>query len=114
MVNNTEITISDSARNRIAKLQQIPRNKDKHLRLVVHSGGCNGFRYEFLLDDKIDEKADLKIENNGQIIATIDEMSLSLLKGSQIDFIEDFGASFFKVTNPNASSSCGCGDSFSV
>lgn len=110
---NKNIVISESAKNRILELQEKPENKDKHLRITVFGGGCNGMRYEFALDNKVN-KEDFVIKENKNTILTIDDISLGFLKGSEIDFVRDLGSSYFKVQNPNAKSSCGCGDSFSV
>jgi len=82
------------------------------LRLAVTGGGCSGFQYDFLLDDtRTDE--DLAIEKNG-VTVLIDTMSLEFLKGSQIDYVDEMIGAAFKVKNPNATASCGCGTSFSV
>ena len=101
------------AKERIAELQAKAGNENKHLRITVFGGGCSGLRYDFTLDDKINDD-DFKIANNNKIVLTIDETSLNFLNGSEIDFVKELGSSYFKVKNPNATSSCGCGDSFSV
>jgi iron-sulfur cluster assembly accessory protein len=82
------------------------------LRLAVTGGGCSGFQYDFLLDDtRTDE--DLAIEKNG-VTVLIDTMSLEFLKGSEIDYVDEMIGAAFKVKNPNATASCGCGTSFSL
>src|SRR5277367_6170840 len=82
------------------------------LRLAVTGGGCSGFQYNFALDDsRLDE--DLVIERDGAVVL-IDPVSLDFLKGSEIDFVDDLIGASFKVNNPNATSSCGCGTSFAV
>jgi len=108
-----EITLSDSAKQRIEELQLKSGNENKHLRITVFGGGCNGLRYEFALDDKVNDD-DIRIGDNDKIFLTIDEVSIGFINGGLVDFTRDLGSSYFKIINPNAKSSCGCGDSFSV
>lgn len=111
------VSLSKSARDRILELKLKDGNENKHLRIAVLGGGCSGFRYEFALKDALEDAVnedDFKIEYENKAILAIDETSLNFINGSEIDFVEDLGSSYFKVTNPNAKSSCGCGDSFSV
>ena len=82
------------------------------LRLAVTGGGCSGFQYDFCLDDSRADD-DLVIEKAGARIL-IDPVSLDFLKGAEIDFVEEMIGASFKVKNPNATASCGCGTSFSV
>lgn len=82
------------------------------LRVAVEGGGCSGFQYKFDLVDAAQED-DVKIERDGAA-AVVDVVSLALLKGSEIDFSDELAGAEFKVRNPNAKSSCGCGVSFSV
>jgi iron-sulfur cluster assembly accessory protein len=82
------------------------------LRVAVEGGGCSGFQYKFDLVDTV-ENDDLKVELDGAT-ALVDEMSLVLLNGSVIDFADELAAAEFRVKNPNAKSSCGCGVSFSI
>ena len=82
------------------------------LRVAVTGGGCSGFQYNFELDGvKADD--DLVLERDGAVVL-IDTMSLDFLKGAEIDFVDDLIGASFKIHNPNAQSSCGCGTSFSV
>lgn len=82
------------------------------LRVAVTGGGCSGFQYSFALDDaKLDD--DVVIERDGAVVL-VDPMSLDFLKGAQLDFVDDLIGAAFKINNPNATSSCGCGTSFSV
>jgi iron-sulfur cluster assembly accessory protein len=76
-------------------------------RIAVKGGGCSGFKYDFIFDDKIDEN-DLKHQN-----IVIDKSSFDMLKGSDVDFSEELIGNSFKITNPRTKSSCGCGVSFS-
>jgi len=82
------------------------------LRVAVTGGGCSGFQYDFLIDDT-KTGDDLVIEKAGAVVL-IDPMSLDFLKGSEIDFADEMIGASFKVKNPNATASCGCGTSFSV
>ncbi|MET0271643.1 MAG: iron-sulfur cluster assembly accessory protein [Phenylobacterium sp.] len=86
--------------------------RDVLLRVAVDGGGCSGFQYRFDLVDAA-EAADLKVETDGAA-ALVDEISLALLKGSVIDYVDELAGAEFKIRNPNAKSSCGCGVSFSI
>ena len=87
------------------------QGKPPVLRLAVDGGGCAGFSYRFALGDL--EEGDAVTVTDG-VTLVVDPVSLGLVEGSQVDYVEDLGGSSFKVTNPNASSGCGCGSSFSV
>jgi len=80
--------------------------------VAVEGGGCSGFQYQFDLVDS-SEADDLRVERDGAA-ALVDAVSLALLKGSEIDFVDELAGAEFKVRNPNAKSSCGCGVSFSI
>ena len=82
------------------------------LRVAVEGGGCSGFQYQFDLVEGV-EADDLKIERDGAA-ALVDVVSLALLKGSEIDFVDELAGAEFKIRNPNAKSSSGCGVSFSI
>ena len=82
------------------------------LRVAVEGGGCSGFQYQFDLVDSANDD-DIRVECDGSA-ALVDEMSLVLLKGSEIDFVDELAGAEFRVRNPNAKSSCGCGVSFSI
>ena len=82
------------------------------LRLAVDGGGCAGFTYKFELADAAAD-GDAVAETDG-VTLIVDPVSLDLVRGSAVDFVEDLGGAAFKVTNPNAASGCGCGSSFSV
>ena len=105
------VVLTERAARRIAAILKEEPDKTM-LRLAVTGGGCSGFQYDFLFDDaRADD--DLLIERAGAVVV-IDSVSLDFLKGSQIDFVEEMIGASFKVTNPNATASCGCGTSFSV
>lgn len=107
-----EIRISDSAARRIATLVKEDGNPSAMFRVAVSGGGCSGFQYGFSLDDrKTDED---RLFHHGDVAVVIDETSLDLLNGSEVDFVEDLIGSYFSIKNPNAASTCGCGSSFSL
>ena len=105
------MTLSPSAAARVAAIAA-KQGKPAVLRLAVEGGGCSGFQYKFGLDDGPDAD-DLVIEQGG-VTLVVDSMSLELVAGSEVDYVESLGGSAFKVTNPNASAGCGCGSSFAV
>ena len=105
------VTLSDRAARRIADILK-GETQPTALRLAVTGGGCSGFQYNFALDDaQLDE--DIVVEKNGAKVL-IDPVSLDFLAGAEIDFTDDLIGQAFKVNNPNATASCGCGTSFSV
>jgi iron-sulfur cluster insertion protein len=105
------ITLSPSAAVRIRQIAE-REGRPVMLRVAVEGGGCSGFQYQLDLVDEA-QPGDLKIERDGAT-AVIDEISMVLLKGSEIDFVDELAGAEFKVRNPNAKSSCGCGVSFSI
>jgi iron-sulfur cluster insertion protein len=105
------VTLSASAAKRIKALNS-QAGTDQMFRITVSGGGCSGFQYEFKLDDQLNDD-DLTFERDGSVLVT-DETSLDLIAGSEVDFVEDLMGAYFQVRNPNATSSCGCGTSFSV
>ena len=107
----TDITLSAAAAQRIRKIADA-EGRDLMLRLAVDGGGCSGFQYKFDLVEA-GEPDDLKIERDGAA-ALVDEVSMVLLQGSEIDFVDELAGAEFRVHNPNAKSSCGCGVSFSI
>jgi iron-sulfur cluster assembly accessory protein len=105
------VTVSSRAAKQIAAILA-SEPAPAMLRLAVTGGGCSGFSYNFALDEtRMDD--DLLVEEGGAKIL-IDPVSLDFLAGSEIDFTDDLMGQAFKVNNPNATSSCGCGTSFSV
>jgi iron-sulfur cluster insertion protein len=107
-----QVTLSASAAKRVAELKVQENMPDSFLRLAVSGGGCSGFQYGFSFD-QAKNADDLIFERDG-VALVIDEVSLELVKGAEIDFVEDMMGSAFQVKNPNAASSCGCGNSFSI
>ena len=107
-----QVTLTENAARRVKKLREMEGNPDLMLRLSVSGGGCSGFSYGFSLDGQKTE--DDQTFSFYDVTMVIDTVSLDLLAGSTIDFVEDLMGSAFSVTNPNATSTCGCGSSFSV
>jgi iron-sulfur cluster insertion protein len=108
----THPTLSESAARRVTTLKTRQGNPDLLLRLSVDGGGCSGFQYKFGFDTmaRVD---DLVVERDG-VQMVVDAVSLPFLDGAVVDYVETLGAAAFQVKNPSASSSCGCGSSFSV
>lgn len=105
------VTLSQSAADRVAWIAA-RQGKPAVLRLSVEGGGCSGFQYRYGLADAIE--ADDNIIALGEVKLVVDPMSLDLVDGSEVDFVESLGGSAFRITNPQAASGCGCGASFSV
>ena len=106
----TQISLSPSAAKRVAFIAS-KQGKPAVLRLSVDGGGCAGFSYRFALGEQ--EESDAATSTDG-VTLVVDPISLDLVDGSLVDYVEDLGGASFKVTNPNAASGCGCGSSFSV
>ena len=105
-----QIEITKNAQNHIANI--IKQDNARYFRITVLGGGCAGFQYKFEID-KIKKDDDI-LFNTDKISLLIDSTSLDLIKGSKIDYVKELIGSSFKITNPQASSSCGCGTSFSM
>ena len=105
-----QIQLTESAARRVAAIAG-RQGKPAVLRLSVDGGGCAGFTYRFELGEPANDDA---IAETDGVRLVVDPVSLDLVEGSAVDFVEDLGGSAFKVTNPNAQSGCGCGSSFSV
>lgn len=112
MTKDAPFTISESAAKRVRHLIESEGNPKLKLRIAVQGGGCSGFQYDFKLDEAT-EDGDIVVERGGATVV-IDETSLLYMIGSEVDYAEELVGSYFKITNPNAQSSCGCGTSFSV
>jgi iron-sulfur cluster insertion protein len=111
VMSETSFSVSDSAAKRIAFLAS-KEAKPVMMRVAVLGGGCSGFQYNFSFEEQRNDD-DLVIERNGASVL-VDATSLELLKGSELDYVEEMVGAAFQVKNPNATSSCGCGNSFSV
>jgi len=106
------ITISDSAARRITALKAQEAAEGAFLRIAVSGGGCSGFQYGLSFDEET--SPDDVVFEHGGIRVVVDDVSLELLNGSEVDFVEDMMGASFQIKNPNAASSCGCGNSFSI
>ena len=105
------LTLAPNAARRIAAIAA-RQGKQAMLRLSVEGGGCSGFQYKFALAEAR-EPDDVVADTDG-VLLLVDPVSLDLVGGATVDFVESLGGSAFQVTNPNAASGCGCGTSFSV
>lgn len=107
------IQVTDAAENRLKSLLEDEGKLDTHgLRMKVVGGGCSGLRYELSFDDQMKE-IDTEIES-GPVKIIVDEKSALYLVGTVLDFVDSLQESGFKINNPNASNTCGCGDSFAA
>ena len=106
------LTLSAAAAARVAELRRQQGNDGLMLRITVSGGGCSGFQYSFGFDDTVRDD-DLTFGRDG-VTVVVDDISLDLLDGSEIDFVDELIGASFQVRNPNAKSSCGCGTSFAV
>lgn len=111
MTSPQDIFMTENAARRVAEIAT-KLGKPAILRLSVEGGGCSGFQYKFGLADIV-EADDIRTEGEGASLV-VDPVSLDLVRGSAVDFVESLGGKSFQVTNPNAQSGCGCGSSFSV
>ena len=107
------LRLSESAARHIVRIVAAESNPALMVRLAVMGGGCSGFQYKFDFDTKADPAEDEIFERDGARLV-VDKTSLELLKGSEIDYSESLMDAGFKVKNPNAKSSCGCGTSFTT
>lgn len=106
------LVFTDAAATKVAQLLSEEENSELNLRVFISGGGCSGFQYGFTFDEKIDE-GDTRIENRG-VTLLVDPMSVQYLMGAEIDYRDDLEGAQFVIRNPNASTTCGCGSSFSV
>ena len=108
---DTSVTLSDNAARRIGQILK-SEPAGTMLRVSVEGGGCSGFQYKFdMARDKADD--DLVLARDGAVVV-IDPVSVNYMAGSQIDFVDDLIGQSFKINNPQATASCGCGTSFSI
>ena len=110
-MSDSPVSLSARAARRIAEILKDEPAQMK-LRVAVTGGGCSGFQYSFALDD-LQAPDDMVVERDG-VELLVDPVSLDFLKGAEIDYANELIGAHFKVNNPNATSSCGCGTSFSV
>ena len=106
------LVFTDAAANKVKNLIEEENNNELKLRVFVSGGGCSGFQYGFTFDENVQD-GDTKIEKNG-VMLLVDPMSFQYLSGAEIDYKEDLEGSQFVIKNPNATTTCGCGSSFST
>lgn len=106
------LEFTDRAAAKVAELLSEENNPALKLRVFISGGGCSGFQYGFTFDDR-EEDGDAVIKNGG-VALLVDPMSVQYLMGAEIDYKEDLQGAAFVIRNPNASTTCGCGSSFSV
>ncbi len=106
------VDITDNAFKRACELTKLEESPNFVLRISVDGGGCSGFLYKYEMVEKAEEDDLIFNKNNGTIV--IDKISFEYMKGSQVDFIEELGSSYFSIKNPKATAKCGCGNSFSI
>jgi len=109
---NASITFTDNAAKKVKQLIEEEGNQSLNLRVYVTGGGCSGFQYGFNFDENVQD-GDTQVENSG-VKMVIDPMSLQYLLGAEVDYKESLEGSMFVVNNPNATTTCGCGSSFSI
>jgi iron-sulfur cluster insertion protein len=111
-IEERRIVLTENAARRIAMLRAQEQVEGAFLRIAVSGGGCSGFQYGFTFDDQRNDD-DVLFERDG-VTVVVDDVSLGLLNGAEVDFVEDLMGASFQIRNPNAASSCGCGNSFSI
>lgn len=110
------MTISPAAALRVVELRRAEGDDGLMLRVFVNGGGCSGFQYGFSFDDtkNSDDHVFEQATETGSVKVVVDDTSLDLLAGSEIDWVEELVGAAFRINNPNATASCGCGSSFAV
>ena len=111
-IEERRIVVTENAARRIAVLKTQEEAEKAFLRIAVSGGGCSGFQYGLSFDEQRNED-DFVFERDG-VAVVVDDVSLGLLNGAEVDFVEDLMGASFRINNPNAASSCGCGNSFSI
>lgn len=106
------LVFTESAANKVRELIEEEGNSSLKLRVFVSGGGCSGFQYGFTFDEEVNED-DTQLQKNG-VTLLIDSMSYQYLVGAEIDYTDGLEGSQFVIRNPNATTTCGCGSSFSV
>ena len=106
------ITITEPAKAKLREILAEENNPNLKLRMFVQGGGCSGFQYGFTLDEVIDAEDFVLTED--EITVIVDYMSIPYVENSQIDYVTDLQGSTFSIKNPNATTTCGCGSSFSI
>lgn len=112
LIETPQVGMSKSAADRVAHLRRIEGDDTLMLRLSVSGGGCSGFQYGFDFTGEVAD--DDHVFTHHGVPLVVDEVSLDLLAGSEVDYVEDLSGAAFVVKNPNATASCGCGSSFAI
>lgn len=107
-----QVGLSDSANAQVRKLIEGEGNPNLKLRIMITSGGCSGFSYNFSLDDAVKDEDEVFHFDGVDVV--IDEASIPFVEGAELDYVVDMMGASFQMKNPNATSECGCGSSFSV
>lgn len=107
-----DMTFTGAAAAKVAQLIEEEGNPDLMLRIYVQGGGCSGFQYGFTFDENVND-GDSRVETDG-VTLLIDPMSVQYLTGAEVDYTEGLQGAQFVIRNPNATTTCGCGSSFSV
>ncbi len=110
--NEPALNFTDAAARKVGQLIQDEGNPALKLRVYIQGGGCSGFQYGFTFDEEMQD-GDTSVENDG-VVLLVDPLSVQYLTGAEIDYREDLTGARFIIRNPNASTTCGCGSSFSV
>ena len=108
---NSSLTLTEAAASRVGLIAR-KQGKPAILRLSVEGGGCSGFQYKFDLDDTAE--ADDTVSETDGVKLVVDPVSLDLVAGCTVDYVESLGGAAFRVENPNAAAGCGCGSSFGI
>lgn len=111
MTSSSSLTLTEAAATRVGLIAE-KQGKPAILRLSVEGGGCSGFQYKFDLDDA--PEADDAVSETGGVKLVVDPVSLDLVAGATVDYVESLGGAAFRVENPNAAAGCGCGSSFGI
>lgn len=106
------LNVTENCVQKVRELIQEEGNPDLKLRVFVQGGGCSGFQYGFTFDEEVNED-DTSVVNGG-VTVLIDSMSIQYLAGAEVDYKEDISGAQFVIRNPNATTTCGCGSSFSA
>ncbi len=109
---STPLMFTNAAARKVRQLIEEEGNEALKLRVFVTGGGCSGFQYGFTFDEKVEE-GDTRVENDG-VTLLVDPMSFQYLAGAEIDYSEGLEGAQFVIRNPNATTTCGCGSSFTV
>lgn len=112
MTDSATILFTDRAATKVRELREEEGNPELKLRVYITGGGCSGFSYGFTFDEKVND--DDTVVDNNDVTLLVDAMSIQYLAGSEVDYDQGLMGSRFVVQNPNASSTCGCGSSFSI